>query len=116
MFSDPQSITVNAVAKSLVKIIDDGLKSIYKSADGVWTFTISHQISGGRTRRMVRVDQKVTATDPLMATSVYQSLGIYLVIDEPPFGFTGTEVNYVVQALKTWLDSTAVGKLLASEH
>lgn len=115
-FADPQSITINAVAKSLVKILDDGLKSVYQTADGVWRFTISHQVSGGRTRRMVRVDQKVIASDPLNATSIYQSLGVYIVIDEPPFGFTGTEINYVVAGLKTWLDSTAVGKLLANEH
>jgi len=114
-FSDPQSITVNAVAQSLVRIKSDGTKSIYRTADESFTFTISHQSSKTRTRRMVRVDQRIVAADPLTAVNEYKTLSFYVVIDEPEYGFTDTQIDYVVQALKTWLSSGNVGKICASE-
>lgn len=114
-FTDPQTLTVNTVAKSLVRIKSDGFKSIYRTADEEFTFTISHQESKSRTRRMVRVDQRKVAADPLTSVNEYKNFAFYVVIDEPEFGFTDTEIDYVVQALKTWLSTTNVGKICANE-
>lgn len=116
MFADPQTITIATVAKSLVKIQDDGLKSVYQTADEEYRFTVSHRRSGQRTQRMVRIDKRVVAADPLNSVNQYANLGIYFVIDMPPFGFTSTQITDVVAGLKTWLDTTAIGKLLANEH
>lgn len=114
-FADPQSITVNAVAKSLARIESKGLLSTYQTADGLFKFTVSHQRTGSgrniRIRSMVRVDQKAIVADPLTAVNDYETLGCYFVIDRPEVGFSATEVNYVVAALSAWLDSTAVGKV-----
>lgn len=114
-FTDPQTLTINAVPKTLVRIKSEGLKSTYKTADEEITFTVSHQESKSRTRRMARVDQRKVATDPLSTTQTYKTAGVYLVIDEPEFGFSDAELDYIVQALKTWLSSTNVGKICASE-
>jgi hypothetical protein len=114
-FADPQTLTVNAVPQTLNRIKAEGTRSEYSTADGVYKFVISHQQSGKRTRRMIRVDKKVVAADPLTATNDYKSCGIYLVIDEPEYGFTDTEIWDVIAGLKTWLDNTAVLKVLATQ-
>lgn len=115
-FADPQSITVNAVPKSLPRISSGETQSVYKTADDEFQMRISHQKSKSRMRRMVRIDQKVVAADPLTAENTYQTAGIYCVVDEPEFGFSDTELGYLVTALKDWLIAgTNSAKLLGSE-
>lgn len=114
-FADPQSITVNAIAKTLDRVKSEGYRSEYMMADESYKMTISHQESKGRTRRMVRVDQRVVATNPLDSTQEYKMLGVYLVIDEPEYGFSDTEIDYVVQALKTWASTANVLKVLGNQ-
>lgn len=115
-FADPQSITVNAVPVSLPRTKSDGYRSEYTEADEEFKLTISHQESNKRTRRMVRVDQRVVAADPLTALNEYKSLGVYLVIDEPEYGFSTAEIDYLVQALCTWLSTANVTKVCGNEH
>lgn len=115
-FADPQSITVNSVAKSLVRIASGDLNATYKSADDEWQMRISHQRSKSRVRRMVRIDQKLVAADPLTAENTYQTGGVYLVIDEPEVGISDTVLGYLVNALCDWMQtSTNIAKVLASE-
>lgn len=114
-FSDPQSITVNAVAKSMDRVKSEGYRSEYAMADQEFKMIISHQGSKGRTRRMVRVDQRKVVTDPLTSVNDYESLGVYFVIDEPDYGFTDTEIDYVVQALKTWASTANVLKVCGNQ-
>lgn len=114
-FADPQTITINAVAQSLVRIKSDGLTSEYATADGVYRFKISHQESGKRVRHMARIDKKVVAADPLTAINDYKSLGVYVVIDEPTYGFTDADINFVKAGFVTWLSDANVLKILAGE-
>lgn len=117
MLADPQTITVNSVAKTLNRISTEGTKSIYQTDDGAYKFTVSHQeAKNGRIRRMVRIDNTVVAADPLTAENDYQSLGVYLVVDEPKFGFTDTDIGYVAAAAVAWLTPTNVAKVCASQH
>ncbi|DAD49916.1 TPA_asm: coat protein [ssRNA phage ESO000] len=111
MFADPQSVTVNAVAKSMPRIETKGNSSTYIKDDQTFKLTISHQQSGKRIRSMVRIDQRAIVPDPLTSVNDYETLSFYFVIDRPEVGFSSTEVNYLCQGLVTWLDSTAVGKL-----
>lgn len=115
-FTDPQTITVATVAKTLNLIESDKSKSVYTTADGEYKFTISHQQSGKRTRRMIRVDRTAVAADPLSAINASVNLGIYVVIDEPPFGFDDTSIWDVVAALSAWLTNANVTKVLSSQH
>lgn len=116
MFADPQTITVNTVAKSCPRVNTGDLTSTYKEATGEFTFRVSHQETAKRVRRMVRLDQKKVAADPLTATNSYQTAGVYLVVDEPIVGFSDVELGYLVTALKDWLIAgTNVPKMLASE-
>lgn len=115
-FADPQSITVNAVAKSMPRVSTGESSSVYKAADDAFQMRISHQKTKTRTRRMVRVDQKVIAADPLTAENTYQTAGVYIVVDEPEFGFTDTTLGYLITALSDWLAAgTNAAQLLGSE-
>nr|URG15150.1 MAG: coat protein [Leviviridae sp.] len=115
MFTDPQSVTINAVPVSLPRVnIGDG-NSTYRSADETVQVRISHQASKGRKRRMVRLDQTKVAADPISAVNSSQKAGIYIVVDEPSFGFTDAELDYLVDALVAWLTSGNIAKLLGGE-
>jgi len=114
--ADPQTLTVNSVAKTLNLIESVGLRSVYKTSDELFELIVSHAESKGRTRRMVRVNQRVVAADPLTSVNEYKDLGVYFVIDEPEFGFDDTTIGYLWTALKTLADSTFLGKVLGAQH
>lgn len=114
--ADPQTITVNTVEKTLNRIKSDGYRSEYQTDDEAFKMTVSHQEAKDRTRRMVRIDQRVVAADPLTSANEYKSLGIYLVIDEPEYGFSDAEIDYVVQALGAWLTTANVTKVCSNQH
>lgn len=115
MFSDPQSVTINAVPVSLPRVSVGASDSTYRSADETVQMRISHQATKGRKRRMVRLDQTVIAADPLTAENSSQKAGIYLVVDEPTFGFTDAVLDDLVDALVAWLTEANIAKLLGSE-
>lgn len=115
MFTDPQTVTVNAVAKVMPRLLIEGKSSLYQLSDQSFTLKISHQTSNNRIRSMVRIDQRAVVSDPLTAENDYDTLGFYMVIDRPNYGFTQTQVDQLIAGLKTWLDTTASGKLFGQE-
>lgn len=115
MFADPQVVTVNSVAQSMPRISSDGKSSVYAKADGTFTLKISNAESNNRIRSMARIDQRAIVTDPLTAANDYETLSFYCVIDRPNYGFTQTQVDQLIAGLKTWLDTTASGKLYGRE-
>lgn len=121
-FTDPQTVTINAVPITLPRISDEASKSIYQSSDTLVKLTISQQTSGSsvsqRTRAMIRVDKRVLAVDPLSGENANADAGIYLVIDRPMigFGFSAADLDYIVQGLKSWLTTANVLKVVGLEH
>lgn len=115
-FADPQTVTVNTVAQTLNRVKSEGSSSWYETGDGTFKFRISHQFNKTRTRRSVRLDQVEIAADPLTAENTYQQCGVYLVIDEPLYGFSDAEVDYLVQGLIAWLTTANVTDVLESQH
>ncbi len=103
MFSEPQSVTVNAVADSLPRVsFGDRSGEFHNSSTGR-KLRISH-IVGKRNRRTVRLDITKTAADPLLdGVSRQYSMSAYLVIDHPPVGFTDIEAKDNTKALVDWL-------------
>lgn len=116
MYSDPQSVTVNAVAIPLPRTSFGANSGAFNSADGNTKMTIAHQY-GKRTRRTVRLDFRKIATDPLLdGVSREYSDSVYLVIDHPVVGFSTTEVEKQVKALTDLLGTAGyVTKLLGGE-
>lgn len=117
-FADPQSITIDSAPISLPRISTSSSASVYKSADEAYRLDISHQeTKAKRTRRMARITSRVVAADPLTALNEYKEGSVYLVVDEPEYGFTDADLAKIVGALSAWLAaSTNTAKLLGSEH
>jgi len=115
MFADPQSVTVNAVAKSLPAIERQNGTSVYKMDTGDYKLTISHQY-GRRNRFNVRLDAQKIASDPLAsANNNLYSMSAYLVIDMPPVGYSNVEAKDIALALSAWATSANLLKVVGGE-
>lgn len=115
MLADPQSVTVNAVAISLPRTSMGASVNEYTSADGLTKMTTRQNTTAQRFRREIRLSQQKVAADPISALNKQLGLSVYLVIDEPRWGFTDAEIGYVIDALKSWSTSTNYNKVLAGE-
>jgi len=115
MLSDPQSVTINAVATSLPKTSVGPTNSVFTAADGNTFMTTKQNTTASRFRREVRLSQKKISADPISAVSAEKGVSVYLVIDEPRTGFSDTEIKYLVEALKAWLTAGNQDKVLGGE-
>lgn len=119
MFSDPQVLTVNSVAKSMPAISRNGTASLYQTADGVYRLRISHDIKARNERHLLEVIRQEIAADPYSELQVDAQLKIQLVIDNPTRSLiSDTEIVYVMNALCVWLTASSsanVSKILGNE-
>lgn len=119
MFADPQTLTVNSVAKTLAAISRQGTASIYQTADGVYRFRVSHDIQAKKERHLVEVIRREIAADPYSEVQLDAQLKVQLVIENPTRSLiSDTEITYVINAFCTWLtasSSAAVTKILGNE-
>lgn len=117
--ADPQTITVNAVAKVMPRILNEGSHSLYQMSDQTFSLDIRHR--SVRRERKLRVISLVTFTqrkivaDPLTAENDYDSNSESVQFDRPEVGFSSTEVDQQWAGFKTWFDSTMVGKIFGRE-
>jgi len=110
MLTDPQSVTINAVAQSLPATLRGINESAYTKDDGNVKLSIKHSY-GNRVRRVVRLDFKKIAVDPLTSVNKEFSLAAYLVIDTPKVGFTNAEAKQVVDGLTAYLTASTGAKV-----
>lgn len=115
--ADPQTVTINTVAQTLNQVEVDRQRTLYQKADETVKLTVSHQQSGQRTRRMIRLEQRVLATNPLTSQQDYRTAVAYIVIEQPEYGFSITELGYLVTALCGWCTTgTNTTKVLEGQH
>jgi len=118
MFSDPQSVTINAVANSLPRTSSGTNSGVFTKDDGLVRLSISHSL-GKRNRRLIRLDHSKIAADPLLAgVNVMASCAVHLVIDTPRTGYTIAEVKQIVDALTGYLTASSganVTKIVGGE-
>lgn len=113
MLADPQSITVNSVAISLPAVSRGADTSRYASADGNTKLTLQHSY-GKRTRRVVRLDFKKIAADPLNAGLNLEFSGsCYLVFDLPVVGYTAAEAKLQSDGFLAYLTASSGAKITA---
>lgn len=118
LFSDPQSVTLNAVANSLPRVSVGDRTASYVKDDETVKLTIGHSSTNrGRVRRQVRLDLTKVAADPFVAGSSREvSSSVYLVIDEPDdSAFSNTELLDNTKGLLSWLTDANVTKVIAGE-
>jgi len=114
--SDPQTVTVNAVAKAMPRILTTGTSSKYQMADETFSLSLSHtKTKDNRIRSMARIDQRAIVADPLTAENDYQTLSYYVVIDRPKYGFTMVQTEQLVAGFNAWLTNSMVDKLFGQE-
>lgn len=117
MFSDPQSVTYNTVAKSLPAIGRGDSQSEYKLNDSgvVYDLILSHQF-GKRTRAIARLRRDSYSSDPLVPTqNILASMTTTLTVDFPNVGLTAADAQLLVKALTDWLTVSNVTKLVNGE-
>jgi hypothetical protein len=109
LFTDPQSVTINAVATSLPKTYVEGSRSVYTSADGNVEMVVEHVRQGARKRSTIRLNQKKVAADPLLAErNVPTNQAVYVVLNAPTNGlFTNSEQKYLLDALADFLKASS---------
>lgn len=106
-FSDPQSVTINAVAQTLPRVSVEGNSSVYQKDDGTVKLTASHTL-GKRKRSLLRLDFQKIAADPLISsTSIVYSMSVQLVVDRPLTGFTVAEQKQIVDAVSGYLTASS---------
>jgi len=110
-FSDPEVITLDSVATDFNRTGSGLLVGTFATDDGLTEFSVKHQV-GRRYRRMVRLDQRQYAEDPIVpANNILASASVYLVIDHPMVGYTNAEVKILVDGLVDWLDASSGAKV-----
>lgn len=118
-FTDPQSITINAIANSLPRTSSGVNSGIFTKDDGNVKLSVQHQY-GKRTRRTIRLDHSKIAADPLIsAQSIKYSMSAYLVLDVPITGYTVAEAKQVVDGLVAYLAASTgarITQLLGGEN
>lgn len=110
-FSDPQSLTINAVAISLPRTSSGVNSGTFSSSDGTTRMSVSHAY-GKRTRRTIRLDLSKVSTDPLLPSqNVRLTSSIYLVIDAPIAGYSNTELKQAADGFLAALTATSGAKI-----
>lgn len=117
--TDPQSVTINAVAISLPRTSSGTNSSIYTSNDGLVKETLSHQY-GRSSRHLIRLDHSKIAADPFQSSvNAKYKMACYMVIDVPPVGYTVAEAKQVVDGLIAQLNASSgalITKLIGGEN
>lgn len=117
MYADPQVLTVNAVAQSMPRQGSTQPDRVgqFATADGVFDFSVRQNKTNNRFRREVRFTQKKVAADPISAVNKEVSTSVMIVVDEPRWGFSDTELGYLTAALVAWFTNPNRDKLLGGE-
>jgi hypothetical protein len=118
-FTDPQSVTINAVPISLPRVSSGANSGTYSSNDGNVKETISHQY-GARNRRLFRIDHSKVAPDPLISSqNIKYGMSFYVVVDAPVTGYTVVEQKQVIDGFITQLQASSgalITKFLGGEN
>lgn len=94
-FSDPQTVTINAIANTLPRTGSGENTGSFSKDDGNVKMSVTHSY-GKRTRRTIRLDHRKVAADPLVAAqNLNYSMSMYIVVDVPPFGYSPAEAKQV---------------------
>jgi hypothetical protein len=120
-FSDPETITVNAVAQTLARVASGTNAGSLQTSDGNFRLDISHSYGGSRNRHTLAVRQRKIAADPLIsAQNAEFSMSFRVTVDVPNNqGFTIAEQKLLTDGVITWLQASSgakMSKLMGGEN
>lgn len=119
-YTDPQSITVDAVPYSLPRVITGTTVGRFVSADALRELTIDPRGTAKRRRNVGRFFTKRTVVDPLgsgLSTQVQSMVSV--TIDRPLSGVTDAEIEKDLLGYIAWLTASSnanLKKLIAGEN
>jgi hypothetical protein len=118
--SDPQSVTINAVANSLPRISMALNSGAFQKDDATVRLDVSHNQTAKRSRHYVRLSHSKIAPDPLISsTNIKYSMSVSINFDTPPTGYTVAEQKQVVDGFIAWLNASSganITKILGAEN
>lgn len=120
MYSDPQTLTVNAVAQTLSRVgaTPPDTRGTLRTPTGDYTLDVRQNVTSNRFRREARFSFKKIAANALTTQLEEVSTSIIVAVDEPRVGFTDAELTDLYSALAAWLSSSTNAnfkKLLGGE-
>lgn len=117
MYTDPQSVTVTGVAKTLNRTGSTENGGKFATADRAYQMSVSHSY-GKRTRHTIRLQSDSLVANPLVSgQNVNQSMSVYLVVDTPS-GYDTATAKAVADGFLANLSASSganVTKLLGGE-
>lgn len=105
-YSDPQTITINAVPFVSARVITEPRKSVFVDPTGVVRLTPS-QVANGRLSHVVTLGQSKIAADPISAVNKQIAASWQFSAIRPLVGFSTTEMVNGLTALVTWLSASS---------
>jgi len=118
-FADPQSVTINAIAKSLPRTSSGTDSGTFTKDDQEVKLSVNHAYNK-RNRRQIRLDHQKTTTDLLDPNiNTLYSMSVYLVVDVPKVGYSIAEQKQVVDGFAAYLTASSgarVTQLLGGEN
>lgn len=118
MFSDPISVTINAVANSLARTGQGINQGAFSKDDGLVKASIAHTL-GKNNQRVIRLDRTQTVADPLSTGNSFNVTdSVWLVTRTPAVGLTVAQQKQLVDGFIAYLSASsgaAITKLLGGE-
>jgi hypothetical protein len=115
MLSDPQGMVINGTTHSFALTKPGVNQNVYEVGNG-FSMTTKQNVTSTRFRREVRLSSAKTAADPISTVNKEIGASVYLVIDEPKWGFSDEEIGWFIEGLKSWLISANYNKLLGGQY
>lgn len=117
MFNDPQTLTISGTTKTFPRqgSASPDTRGRFQTAEGDFIFETKQFKTGTRFRREIRLTQVKVAADPISTANKEVSASIILVIDEPRWGFSDSELAALSTAVTGWFTASNRDQLLAGE-
>lgn len=113
--SDPQSVTVNAVAQSLPRTGMSSDSGSFTKSDGTFKLEVSHQ-NGSRFRHLVKLTNRAVVSDPLVPSqNINVNYGAHLVVDLPRNGVSVADAAKLAAGLAAWCTEANLTKVITGE-
>jgi hypothetical protein len=116
MYADPQTVTINAVAKVMARMPSTSTNvGAFRTVDGEYKLDIKQGSTKRRKNREAVLTFEKPYTDPNSGLTSTVGASVKIVVNEPPMGFTDTELGYCLAGLTAWFSPTNRDRLLGGE-